>query len=110
VLSDVRRIGDGDAGVSIDTWLDIPQGGTPTQFTFSVFDTDGPGPRPLDALFGEVSNYDAVRGWQGDQDPHSGTLANDGSSATFDMEFARMGVGPTFRVVGTLGCEATPTT
>lgn len=110
VTSDVRRIGDGDAGVSIDTWLDIPQGGTPTQFTFSVFDIDGPGPKPLLALFGEFGNYDAVRSWEGGQDPHSGTLASDGTSATFDMEFARLGHGPTFRVIGTLTCDPDPAT
>lgn len=110
VTSDVRRIGDGDAGVSVDTWLDIPQGGTPTQFMFSVFDTDGPGPKPVLALFSEFGNYDAGRAWEGDQDPHSGTLANDGTSATFDMEFARLGNGPTFGVEGTLTCDAGPTT
>jgi hypothetical protein len=104
ITSDVRHIGDGDAGVAIDTWFDIPQNGAPTQFMLSIWDGDGPGPKPIVALAGKAKDFDA-RGWEADQDPTSATLADDGSSATFDMAFTRLGNGPKFTLVGSLTCE-----
>lgn len=104
-----RRIGDGDSGASIDAFLDLPQQGVPTRFLFSVFDADGPdGPKVLNALFGEVQPGVTSRGWQEGKDQVSASLAEDGSRATFDLEFGRIGVGPQAHVVGWIDCPPLP--
>jgi hypothetical protein len=100
-----RRIGDDGSGASIDAFLDMPQRGVPTRFLFSVFDTDGPGgPEGLAALFGEVQPGVTSQGWQDGEDPVTASLAADGSQATFDLEFGRLGVGPRTHVVGWFDC------
>lgn len=104
-----RRIGDGGRGVSVDVFLDMPQGGVPTRFLFSVFDADGPdGPKGLHALFGEVEPGVASHGWVDGLNPGRATLKSDGSSTTFDLVFVRTAVGPGAHVVGSIECPGLP--
>ncbi len=104
-----RRIGDGGRGASIDAFFDMPQQGVATRFLFSIFDVDGPdGPKVLYALFGEVEPGVSSHGWEDGVDPVSASLAADGSTATFDLEFGRLGVGPGAHVIGSIECPALP--
>ena len=104
-----RRIGDGGRGVSVDVFLDMPQGAVPTRFLFSVFDADGPdGPKGLHALFGEVKPGVASHGWEDGLNPGQVTLKSDGSSTTFDLVFVRTAVGPGAHVVGSVECPGLP--
>ena len=106
VPSQVRRLGDGSRGVSIDTLLDLAVRGEPFTATFSVFDADGPdGPEPVQLLlFGGTGDDLMSRGWQQGAATGNAALAEDGSSASFDADLSG-GVGPPVRVTGSLGCE-----
>jgi len=108
IQSQTRTMGATDAGIGIDTMFDMAQAGQPASFLFSVFDVDGPGPKPLDALFGETSPGVTARSWMASRDPGTATLAPDGTSASFDFEFAKAGVGPLFHVAGSLNCAGHP--
>jgi hypothetical protein len=104
-----RRIGDDGAGLSIDAFLDMPQDGVATRFLFSIFDPDGPdGSEPTNALFGAVDPVLGSRGWVQGMDPGIVSLAANGSNATFDLEFGRIGVGPAANVRGSIDCPKLP--
>ena len=102
-----RRIGTADAGVEIGLSFEMPRAGERARFAFNIGDTDGhDGPKPIRASLTELQSIVISGDWQAGRDPGTATLADDGSSASFDMTFVAMTRKRHARIVGSVSCPA----
>ena len=102
-----RRIGTNGAGISYDTFLDLRFRDASKRFLFRIFDTDGPSAEPIVAIIGGIDGIPLPTSWRADQDGGRASLAQDGSSARFDLQF-RANLGVNADVAGSISGPTLP--